>query len=100
MGVNGKIWLTFRCKEKSPYVYLVICTTEKNCQEKLVIIHVYEATKMSGKCMQKTFSGEVIVRPRNRLGILSSYIVFLCVYRKQRAKLVCQNVCVMDVFAQ
>lgn len=49
---------------------------------------------MSGKCMQKTVSGEVIVRPRNRLGILSSYIVFLCVYRKQRAKLVCQNVCV------
>lgn len=55
---------------------------------------------MSGKCMQKTGSGEVIVRPRNRLGILSSYIVFLCVYRKQRAKFVCQNVCFMDVFAQ
>lgn len=50
---------------------------------------------MSGKCMQITVSGEVIVCPRNRLGILSFlYIVFLCVYRRQRAKLVCQNVCV------
>ena len=79
MGVNGKIRLTFRCNKKSPDVYFVICTKEKICQEKLVIIHVYEAESMSGKCMQITVSGEVIVRPRNRLGILSFlYCLFVC----------------------
>ena len=56
---------------------------------------IWDRELQSGKCMQITVNGEVIVRPLNRLGILSFlYIVFLCVYRRQRAKLVCQNVCV------
>ena len=66
-------------QEKVPGCIFCHCTTEKNCQEKLVIIHVFEAESMSGKCMQITVSGEVIVRPRNRLGILSFlYCLFVC----------------------
>ena len=80
MGVNGKIWLTFRCKKKSPDVYFVICTTEKNCQEKLVIIHVYEAESMSGKCMQITVSGEVYRAPTQSIRdfVLPIYCLSVC----------------------